>query len=117
MRCLSLLILLLVPVPSFAQVYFGQSSTPKVGMLDYAKRLSVATIMRYDLAYASEKADATLEPGKEFAAGVQASYLLSPSLSLDVGSLYALDTKQVRSWVAVAYPFYGAKRVPLPEVP
>ena len=112
MRYLSLLILLLMP-----SSLFSQELSSKVGMLDYAKRLSLATILRYDFAYASDKADLTLDPGKEFAAGVQASYLLSPSLSLDVGSLYALDTKQVRSWIAVAYPFYGAKRQPLPEVP
>ena len=115
MRCLSLLILLLIPSSAIAQ-WSPQVGAEKVGMLDYSKRLSVLAIGRYDFAYASEKADPTLDPGKEFAAGVQASYLLSPAMSLDVGSIYALDTKQMRSWVSVGIPFYGAKRLPLPEV-
>ena len=106
MRYLSLLILLCIPTSLFAQ--------ERVGFLDVLKsRLALNAIARYDLAYAGDKADPTLDPGKEFAGGLAATLLLGPSLALNFGSVAGVDTKQIRSWVQLDYPFFGAQRQPI----
>ena len=111
MRLLSLLILLCIPTALFAQ------EKPPSLMSVVGRRLALNAIARYDMAYAGDKADPTLTPGKEFAAGIAATYLLGPALEIEAGSLAAVDTKQVRSWVQVNFPFFGAQRQPIQPTP
>jgi hypothetical protein len=100
---------------AFASAGMASAQT-KTGMLDYSKRLSLATIGTYAYEYAGQDADPTTTPGKEFAVGLQGQYLLNPMLTLTAGSLYHLDTKQVRSFLGISMPFYGKDR-PQAELP
>lgn len=84
--------------------------TPKPGMLDYAQRLSISALGGYEFSYASESADPTPDPGKEFTTGLRAQYLLAPSLTLEAASVYMVDTKLVHTSVRILWPFYGPQK-------
>lgn len=85
----------------------AEAQGERIGMLDYSQRMSLAAIGSYDYEYASDSADPTTTPGKEFALGLQGQYLLNPMLTLTVSTKYFTDTKQIRSYLGITLPFYG----------